>query len=363
VPVPARCTTLIAAVELPDALREAPAFAPLAREYARRIFAAEGRVFDLRLCVRNLSPDQVISDCRVFEDLDFSGELPVAGRGTGQFRLHRAGRFDGFLLWTVVTTTNGVSLDYLAHQHAWLPVFFPLPADGTELPQGALIDAEWQWQPGRDGIFPDYTIRARIHIDGRLQSASYTTRHHEASRGATAIHRRLLAMEEVSIESVAPADLRAWLARHLPEPLLPNAWMYLDALPLNPNGKLDRRALPAPAGRTWGGHGGAPRTALESDIAAIWSEILGVSAVGVQDNFFDLGGDSITAVRLTTRLQQLLDDGVMLAAIFEAPTIAALARYLGERHRAAVEARYGIQRQRTGHDAPRPGSRGTRGEL
>jgi acyl carrier protein len=188
-------------------------------------------------------------------------------------------------------------------------------------------------------------------VNGREESASYTTRHHETGRGASAIHRRLLAMEETTAESVAPADLRAWLARHLPEPLLPTAWMYLDALPVSPNGKLDRRALPAPAERTWGGQGGAPQTALESDIAAIWSEILGVSAVGVQDNFFDLGGDSIAAVRLTTRLQQFLDEGVMLAAVFEAPTIAALTRYLGERHRSAVQSRYGTSRRREAPDA------------
>jgi predicted RNA methylase/acyl carrier protein len=363
VPVPGRCTTLIAAVELPESLREMPAFAPLARAYTRRIFAAEGRAFDLRLCVRNLPVSQVISDWQVFEELDFRSKLPEAWRGEGSFRLHRAGRFDGFLLWTVVTTTEGVSLDYLAHQHAWLPVFFPLPVDGPHLPAGAQVSAEWEWRAGADGIFPDYTIRSRFSVGGRVQTASYTTRHHETSRGATALHRRLLAMEQETAESVAPGDLREWLGRHLPEPLLPNAWIYLDALPLSPNGKLDRRALPAPGERTWGGQGGAPQTALESDIAAIWSEILGVSAVGVQDNFFDLGGDSIAAVRLTTRLQQLLDEGVMLAAVFEAPTISALARYLGERHHAAVEARYGRERQRAGHDAARAGSRRQHGEL
>jgi acyl carrier protein len=189
------------------------------------------------------------------------------------------------------------------------------------------------------------------------------TRHRESARGATAIHRRLLAQWDSPPESVAPGDLRAWLARHLPEPLLPSAWMYLEALPLNANGKLDRRALPAPADRTWGGRGGAPQTALESDLAAIWSEVLGVSAVGVQDNFFDLGGDSIAAVRVTTRIQQLLDDGVMLAAIFEAPTIAALARYLGERHGAAVELRYGTRRSSAGRRGARPGSRRKHGEL
>ncbi len=363
VPVPARCTTMIAAVELPDALRESPAFAPLALEYLRRIFTAEGRPFDPRLCIRNLDPARVITDRLVFEDLDFRGTLPEVLRNAGRFTLQRAGRFDGFLLWTVVTLAEGIELDYLEHQHAWLPVFMPLPGDGAQLAAGAAIDAEWEWAAGSDGLLPDYTIRCEFTAAGAVQRATCTSRHHETARGGTAIHRRLLALRDAPAESLAPGELRAWLARHLPEPLLPNAWMYLEALPLNTSGKLDRHALPAPQGRTWGGHGGAPQTALESDLAGLWSEILGVSAVGMQDNFFDLGGDSIAAVRLTTRVQQLLDDGVMLAAIFEAPTIAALARYLGERHRDAVESRYGANRPRAGKRSARPGSRRKHGEL
>ncbi len=339
VPVPARCTTMIAAVELPEALRESPAFAPLAREYMRRIFAAEGRTFDPRLCIRNLDPARILSDSHIFEDLDFRGELPEAWRGGGTFTLKRAGRFDGFLLWTVVTTADGIALDYLEHQHAWLPVFMPLPEDGPALASGAMVTAEWEWTPAGDGIFPDYSIHAEFLTSGQTRHASYTTRHHETASGATAIHRRLLASPDAPSQSVEPGDLRTWLARHLPEPLLPNAWMHIEALPLNPNGKLDRRALPVPTTRTGSAQGRAPQTALEADLAAIWSDVLGVPEIGIQDDFFDLGGDSIAAVRLTNRIQQLLDADVTLAAIFEAPTIAALVGYLGVYHRESVAAR------------------------
>lgn len=360
VAIPARCTTLIAPVELPEGLRAAPKLAPLALDYARRIFAVEGRSFDLRLCLRNLPPGQLLAPAQLFEDLDFSAALPEAHAGRGRFELGRAGRFDGFLLWTRVTTTPGCDIDYLQHQHAWLPVFMPLPEDGPWLPAGTVIEAAWQWQAGSDGIFPDYQIESRFTAAGQEQQHRYLTRHHETAQGATALHRRLLKLPEASAAGVAPGELRAWLARHLPEPLLPNAWMYLDALPLNTSGKLDRRALPDPAARTWGGQGGAPRTAFESDLAALWAEILGVAAVGIQDNFFDLGGDSIAAVRLTTQLQQLLDADVMLAAIFEAPTIAALARQLGERHPQAVAARYGAARGRS--QAAHTGTRRPHGE-
>lgn len=363
VAVPARCTTLIAAVELPEALRSRPAFAPLAQPYVERIFAAEGRRFDLRLCVRNLPPAQLLCDGQVFESLDFSGSLPERWEGEACFTLRRAGRFDGFLLWAVADYAPGVAVDTLAHQHAWLPVFLPLPVDGPALAAGTVIRAGWSWASSDGGICPDYTIHCAYEHDGATHEHVHVSRHPGRGCGETALHRRLIAGDAVPPDGVAPGELRAWLARHLPEPLLPNAWMFLDALPVGPNGKLDRHALPQPSARIWGGHGGAPQTALESDLAALWSEILGVAAVGLQDNFFDLGGDSIAAVRLTARLQQLLDDGVMLAAVFEAPTIAALARHLGERHRDAVAARYGTSRPRAG-SAPGTGSaRRTHGEL
>lgn len=355
VPVPLRCATMIAAVELPEKLRAQPAFSALARSYLEKVFAAEGREFDIRLCVRNFPPTQLISDRHLFEDLDFRGMLPEALSGAGSFTITRTGRCDGFLLWTVVTTAPGTTIDYLEHQHAWLPVFLPLPDGSVEVHAGERIEARWEWAPAPGGIFPDYRLRAVFGAGTPQYGCTIISRHHETAFGASEIHRRLLAPGASLTAGVAPGALRAWLARHLPEPLLPNAWMYLEALPIGPNGKLDRRALPAPtAARTWGGHGGAPQTALECDLASLWSEILGVAAVGVQDNFFDLGGDSIAAVRLTTRMQQLLDDGVMLAAVFEAPTIAALARYLSERHAAAVTARYGSVHEGGAVRRPRP---------
>lgn len=361
VAVPARCTTWIAPVELPASLRAAPLLAPLAREYAERIFAGEGRRFDLRLCLRGLPPGQLLAEPQLFEDLDFAGELPAAHAGRGDFRLARSGRFDGFLLWTQVFTTSDTQIDYLHHQHAWLPVFLPLPEDGPELDAGTRIEAAWHWQPGSDGLFPDYTVEAVVARDGGERHVCHS-RHHGSVLGGTALHRRLLAQPAAGVDGVAPAELRAWLGQQLPAPLLPSAWVYLDALPLNPNGKLDRRALPMPAAGSWGGRGAEPGTALERELAAIWAEVLGVPAIGVEDDFFDLGGDSLAAVRLTTRVQQLLDDAVMLAALFEAPSVGALARYLEEHHAVAVQRRYAGTAAHPHHGAA-AGTQRQRGEL
>src|SRR5439155_1495673 len=102
-----------------------------------------------------------------------------------------------------------------------------------------------------------------------------------------------------------PADLRAFLAQGLPDYMVPSAFVVLDALPLSPNGKLDRRALPAPDPSALMGAGYvAPRTDAERVLAGIWAEVLGVAQVGVEDNFFELGGDSILSIQVVSRARQ-----------------------------------------------------------
>ena len=129
----------------------------------------------------------------------------------------------------------------------------------------------------------------------------------------------------------AAAELRRWLFERLPHYLVPTHFATLAALPLTPSGKGARRGGPRYAAR--GGAGRAaepppPATALEKIIARLWEEILAIKNPGVRDNFFEVGGDSIRAVRVHTRLAQALQREFPVTALFEHPTIAALARYL-----------------------------------
>ncbi|HEX7112933.1 MAG TPA: phosphopantetheine-binding protein, partial [Mizugakiibacter sp.] len=104
------------------------------------------------------------------------------------------------------------------------------------------------------------------------------------------------------------AALRQALRRVLPEYMVPQHFVALDALPLLPNGKLDRKALPAPAdlAHDAGPHAGfvAPRSESEQRLASLWSELLGVPRVGAHDNFFDLGGHSMLAMQAIARMEQ-----------------------------------------------------------
>ena len=118
-------------------------------------------------------------------------------------------------------------------------------------------------------------------------------------------------------------SLRAALQRQLPEYMLPSAYVQVEAWPLNANGKLDRRALPAPDDDDFGGRAAyvAPRTPIEEEMARIWSQLLGVAQVGVHDNFFALGGHSLLATRLAMATQDALGVDVSLRDLFEGPTI------------------------------------------
>jgi amino acid adenylation domain-containing protein len=135
--------------------------------------------------------------------------------------------------------------------------------------------------------------------------------------------RRLVAYLTGGAADAAP--LRAHLRERLPEYMVPGAFVFLDALPLSPNGKVDRRALPAPGAVGSADAYVAPRTRAEVELAAIWAEVLGVERVGAHDHFFDLGGHSLHAMRVISRTRHTLGVELPLRALFEAPVLEAFA--------------------------------------
>ncbi|WP_043277035.1 phosphopantetheine-binding protein, partial [Burkholderia pseudomallei] len=145
---------------------------------------------------------------------------------------------------------------------------------------------------------------------------------------ATATEKRLVAYYKGDADVAA---LRAQAAQHLPSYMVPSAYVRLDAWPLTPNGKLDRRALPAPADDAYArAEYEAPRGAKEEALAAIWRELLHVERVSRHDNFFELGGHSLLAVQLVSRLRQALSVEVALSTVFDAPVLSALASRLDD---------------------------------
>ncbi|HSF39107.1 MAG TPA: non-ribosomal peptide synthase/polyketide synthase [Thermoanaerobaculia bacterium] len=146
--------------------------------------------------------------------------------------------------------------------------------------------------------------------------------------GRDAAGKRLIAcvVPAAPEEPPAVADLRSWTAARLPEPMIPAAFVFLKALPLNASGKVDRRALEkaAPDSASRGAFE-APRNEAEARLAGLWEEVLGVPRVGVSDNFFELGGHSLLATQLISRVREAFGVEIPLRALFEAPTVSGLA--------------------------------------
>jgi acyl carrier protein len=130
----------------------------------------------------------------------------------------------------------------------------------------------------------------------------------------------------VADANVTTNELKDHVRNRLPEYMVPSAVVLLDKLPMTPNGKVDRKALPAPeASSTENRDFVAPQTDIEQLLAEIWSEVLGVKSTSIHDNFFELGGHSLMVTKLISRLRGSIQVELPMASVFEAPTIAELA--------------------------------------
>ncbi|MFT0474785.1 non-ribosomal peptide synthetase [Pseudomonas antarctica] len=169
-------------------------------------------------------------------------------------------------------------------------------------------------------------IEARLHEQPQVRDAAVGVQ-----EGVNGKH--LVGYLVATDETIKPSErldrIKQRLRAELPEYMVPLHWLWLDRLPLNANGKLDRKALPAlEIGQLDSQDYLAPRNELETTLAAIWAEVLKVERVGVQDNFFELGGHSLLATQIASRVQKTLQRDVPLRAMFECSTVAELAAYI-----------------------------------
>ncbi len=191
---------------------------------------------------------------------------------------------------------------------------------------------------------PDGVIECLGRVDGQVKIRGYRVElgevesalsAHPAIREAAAAARDEASGEKQLVAYLVPrnhapieTELRAFLKERLPEYMIPSAFVVLPTMPMTPNGKIDRKALPDPDPA--GGEGPVPyvppRGPIEEGLTAIWSEILGRPKIGVHDDFFDLGGHSLMAAQLLARVRETFGVEPPLNDLFEAPTVAGLGR-------------------------------------
>jgi len=237
---------------------------------------------------------------------------------------------------------DGLSRGYLGRPGLTAERFVPDPLSGRSGPSGGRL-----YRTGdlvtlrRDGGF-DFVgrIDEQVKIRGfRVELGEVEARLVEypgvracavvAPRDAAGSRALVAYVVAPGVESAALVEL---LRERLPAFMVPAFWVSLDHLPLTPNGKVDRRELMRrgvePAGGSRVGEAEAPRYEIEARLARIWSRVLDLPAVGVHDDFFDLGGHSLVAVRILARISEAFGREVSLKTLFENPTIAGLARSL-----------------------------------
>ncbi|TGV30499.1 amino acid adenylation domain-containing protein, partial [Mesorhizobium sp. M00.F.Ca.ET.186.01.1.1] len=180
----------------------------------------------------------------------------------------------------------------------------------------------------------DYQVKIRGH---RIEMGEIETRltQHEAVKEAVVIAEKdesgqnVLYAYLVSERELTVAELREFLGRTLPSYMIPSFFIRLAEIPLTANGKVERKKLPKPAGAVATGTAyAAPQNEIEAKLAEIWQQVLGISQVGIHDDFFDLGGHSLKAMTVVFQVSKALEVELPVKALFEHPTVAELARFL-----------------------------------
>jgi amino acid adenylation domain-containing protein len=234
---------------------------------------------------------------------------------------------------------DGLARGYLGRPDLTAERFVP---DGVSGEPGARLYATGDLARWRSGGVLEFLGRADHQVKlrgfriepGEIESVLLSHPEVESAvvlaREDTPGDRRLVAYVVSAPERAPdPVELRALVELRLPAYMVPAAFVILPELPLTANGKVDRRALPAPGFAAGSAELIPPRTLLEQEIAEVWREVLGVERVGLRDSFWDLGGHSLLATKVLARLHDALGLDLPLQALFEAPTLAGFAEAVG----------------------------------
>ncbi len=309
--LPIRSLTRIAAVGVPRPLMEKPRFHDLPGTYVEKIFKEVGRPFDLRVCVKNASYDDLLSSADTFEDLDFSKVVELESSHSITLHCEDDGLCDGFLVWLTLQTAEDEVIDTLAHEYAWLPVFLPVFDPPLPLAAGDHIEATIHRTLSDNGLNPDFVVRGVAHSREKATPFEHRSPHAHPEYRSSPFYDRLFVDDTFGRRRSPSQDSR--LSR-LPE------------MPLDSRGHIDRdRLLQSRRARRGDERSGNDR---ERRIAAVWQDVLGIPTVGMDDNFFELGGHSLLLVQVHGALQDLFGSSLSLVELFNYPTVASLSAYL-----------------------------------
>jgi amino acid adenylation domain-containing protein/non-ribosomal peptide synthase protein (TIGR01720 family) len=302
--LPRRSLTLIAAASIDDEVASR-GFSDIAAHYVERIFDAVGRPFDLRLCLKNLPAEAIVSTEAPFEDLDYTQDVPLSGAHQVELRVVRASRITGFVVWLRLFVDNDLAVDILENAASWIPVYLPALRQGVDAQPGDRVRLTIERRLSFTGRNPDFEVTGVIERPDRGNvDVAWSSAHVADGFRLTPFYEDLFADGEIPRSAGRSViSLRRALGERLPPYAVPAFLVEIDRIPMTVNGKVDRAALPlpqasAPARRR------PPRSKAEIAVVETWQKVLDREQVGLDDDFFLLGGDSIHAIRIVSELRR-----------------------------------------------------------
>lgn len=282
-------------------------FSPTAQQYTQAIFDQVGGPFDLRLCIKHLPSTSILTTDGVLEDLDYRHWINPETTHDTVLRVKEQGWMDGLIATlNLVTDVDHPeeTIDILVSTGSWLPVYFPLGADALMVQAGDEIRIRVSRQLYHNQLNPDFHMDGRLIRSGReVGHFSCHTPHVSSKFREDGFYQQLFDQDGHS-RTISKIDdmLRSFLKDQLPDYMLPERVIEVDAIPLNSSGKVDYRLLPQPSIQSQDHT--KPRNAAELALASTIAQVLGMTDVGMYDDFFSLGGDSIRAIQVSARLAE-----------------------------------------------------------
>jgi len=320
--IPKRSLTKIAGAYLPDEYHKFT-FDQAGKHYVDMIFDEVGYKFDLRLCVEDFPLENVLTNTQPFEDLDYTNTMELEGDHTIKLEFTKDSILTGFIVWLNLFIDDDQVIDTLSERYSWLPVYLPVFYNETKVEQGDYIEAVITRKLSDNDLNPDFIITGTLF---RKNNASipfeYISSNHEKRYRHSPFYESLFDNDklQVATDTITPKSIITYLKEQLPEFMVPNLWIELDEWPLTINDKLDKKALPNPTFKTTESYV-APITDMEKSLCSIWSSVLGIEKIGVTDDLFRIGGNSILAMQLTHKINEEHSLMVKVSDIFETPTI------------------------------------------
>ena len=329
--IPRRSLTKIAAVHFPEHLHQY-SFDEFAKHYVDKIFEQVGYPFDLRLCIENFPLENILSNAAAFEDLDYTRNVLLEEEHSVTFEINKPSFINGFIVWLNLYVDEDEVIDTLSDKYVWLPIYLPVFNEEIWVEKGDRIKATIVRQLSDNGLNPDFIISGELIRDAATNIPfSYKTSNHEEKYRSNSFYDKLFSEDHVieKTSDINPGYILSHLESQLPDYMIPKLWVELEEFPLTPNGKIDRKALPVPGAEAYSKKDYiAPASETEKKLAAIWEDVLGLEKIGVQDEFFYLGGNSLNAVKIISRIRKELEIKIEIKDVYNLKTIRDLAFHI-----------------------------------